>query len=145
MTVERKGRAGQGGGRSKRDGRPGLINVNTKKKLCEHQIHTPTKCSSSLTDNSQVDFQIARRRVAKVHATPVHALVRNFYVVHLQLRGMTGGAEERPQPEHRWGRPQFGLPVLAAAHVETKCTDARTQIHTHKTDEAVSLGGGGRV
>lgn len=73
-----------------------------------------------LTDDRQVDFQIARRRVAEIHTATVHTGIGHFDLLHLQLCRMGGGTEERPQAEHfgRW--PKFRLEELAAAHVKAK-------------------------
>jgi hypothetical protein len=58
-----------------------------------------------LTNNSKINFQISRRRVAKVHATSVHALVWQLDVVDQELSGMRCRAKEGPTAEGRWRRP----------------------------------------
>lgn len=76
--------------------------------------------NTALTDNSEVDLAVPRRRVLEVHPTPVHPLVLQLYVVDDQGGGRGGGAEERPLPEDGGRRPELRLVELPPPHVETE-------------------------
>lgn len=72
------------------------------------------------TDNSEINFHIPCRRVAKVDAASIDALVRRLDVVYEQLGGMGGGAEVGPVCKGGRRRPQFRLGHISVSHIEAE-------------------------
>ncbi|KAJ8874632.1 hypothetical protein PR048_025498 [Dryococelus australis] len=85
--------------------------------------------SRVLTDDGEVDVEVAGGRVAEVNAAAVDALVGETQVVDEQLRRRRRRAEVGALAKRRWGRPQLRLAEVPAAHVEAGDTSQTSRLH----------------